>query len=120
MTRETFYFIVFLSLLAGFGIGMILFGPQHATRETPPSNPVSPGVSMENSSTAVPPQPPDTQSPPENPDKDLTEQAWVQRVIDGDTIEVLVNGKEEKVRLLGIDTPETVDPRRPVQCYGKE
>ncbi len=41
----------------------------------------------------------------------------VKRVVDGDTIE-LANG--EKVRYIGIDTPETVDPRKPVQCFGKE
>ncbi len=42
------------------------------------------------------------------------------RVVDGDTLIVDVSGKQEKVRLLGIDTPESVDPRRPVQCFGKE
>lgn len=41
-------------------------------------------------------------------------------VLDGDTFEVKINGKIEKVRMLGIDTPETVDPRKPVQCFGKE
>lgn len=46
--------------------------------------------------------------------------ATVDRVIDGDTIEVRIGGRTERVRLLGIDTPETKDPRRPVQCYGKE
>lgn len=44
----------------------------------------------------------------------------VERVVDGDTIEVLIAGKTEKVRLIGVNTPETVDPRRPVQCFGKE
>jgi micrococcal nuclease len=39
------------------------------------------------------------------------------RVIDGDTIQ-LDGG--ERVRLIGVDTPETVDPRRPVQYFGKE
>ena len=29
-------------------------------------------------------------------------------------------GRDERVRLIGIDTPETVDPRKPVQCFGKE
>jgi len=43
----------------------------------------------------------------------------VLKVIDGDTIVVNVRGKKETVRLLGIDTPETVDPRKPVQCFGK-
>ena len=44
----------------------------------------------------------------------------VVRVIDGDTIEVEIDGKNTKIRLLGIDTPETVDPNRPPGCYGKE
>jgi len=48
--------------------------------------------------------------------------ARVVRVVDGDTLSVLVDGtdKEVKVRLLGVNTPETVDPRRPVECFGKE
>jgi micrococcal nuclease len=41
----------------------------------------------------------------------------VVRVIDGDTI--MLDGKE-RVRLIGVDTPETVDPRRPVQHFGRE
>lgn len=41
----------------------------------------------------------------------------VTRVIDGDTIEVEGG---ERVRYIGIDTPETVDPRKPVQCFGVE
>ena len=45
----------------------------------------------------------------------------VVRVIDGDTILVRgAGGRIEDVRLLGIDTPETVDPRKPVQCYGPQ
>jgi len=46
--------------------------------------------------------------------------AKVTKVIDGDTIKVLINNKEETVRLIGIDAPETVDPRKSVQCFGKE
>jgi micrococcal nuclease len=44
----------------------------------------------------------------------------VVRVVDGDTVRLLINGKEETVRLIGINTPETVDSRRPVQCFGRE
>jgi micrococcal nuclease len=44
----------------------------------------------------------------------------VSKVIDGDTISVLMNGKNEKIRILGINTPETVDPRRRVECFGRE
>ena len=46
--------------------------------------------------------------------------ARVRTVADGDTIDVSLNGHTERVRLLGIDTPETVDPRRPVGCFGPE
>lgn len=44
----------------------------------------------------------------------------VTRVIDGDTLAIDDNGEEKKVRLIGINSPESVDPRRPVQCYGEE
>lgn len=44
----------------------------------------------------------------------------VTRIIDGDTLMIKINGKEEAVRLIGVDTPETVDPRKTVQCFGKE
>ncbi len=44
----------------------------------------------------------------------------VVKVVDGDTLSVEIDGKVEKLRLIGIDTPETVDPRKPVQCFGKE
>jgi micrococcal nuclease len=47
--------------------------------------------------------------------------ATVVRVVDGDTIRARLDGAgEERVRLIGIDTPETKDPRRPVQCFGRE
>lgn len=42
------------------------------------------------------------------------------RVIDGDTVVVQINGIAEKVRLIGLDTPEIVDPRKPAECFGKE
>lgn len=44
----------------------------------------------------------------------------VTSVVDGDTIKVNINGTVETLRLIGMDTPETVDPRKPVQCFGKE
>lgn len=48
------------------------------------------------------------------------QEASVKRAVDGDTVEVYINGRVYKVRMIGIDTPETVDPRKPVQCFGKE
>ncbi len=44
----------------------------------------------------------------------------VLKVIDGDTLDVSVNGAKTKVRIIGINTPETVDPRKSVECFGKE
>jgi micrococcal nuclease len=44
--------------------------------------------------------------------------ATVVRVIDGDTIEARIDGRTEDVRYIGVDTPETVKPDTPVQCFG--
>jgi len=44
----------------------------------------------------------------------------VTKVVDGDTIKIEIGGKIETVRLIGADTPEVVDPRKPVQCFGRE
>jgi hypothetical protein len=48
------------------------------------------------------------------------EDAVVIKNIDGDTIKVSIKGKEENVRLIGVDTPETVHPSKPVEEFGKE
>lgn len=44
----------------------------------------------------------------------------VLKVVDGDTVWLEVDGKRESTRLIGVDTPETVHPFRPVECYGAE
>lgn len=44
----------------------------------------------------------------------------VEKVTDGDTIKILKDGELITLRLIGLDTPETVDPRKPVQCFGVE
>ena len=49
-----------------------------------------------------------------------TPDGMVVRVIDGETIVVQHGGKLETVRLIGVDTPEEVDPRKPVQYYAKQ
>jgi micrococcal nuclease len=61
------------------------------------------------------------------------EKAVVDRVVDGDTLEVVITGRVAGpalgeavigetyvVRLIGIDTPESVDPNRPIECWGSE
>jgi micrococcal nuclease len=46
--------------------------------------------------------------------------ARVLRVVDGDTVEVSIAGEEQDLRYIGIDTPETVKPGDPVQCFGPQ
>lgn len=55
---------------------------------------------------------------PDQPE--LAPNATVDRVVDGDTIVADIDGRTERVRLLGIDTPESVAENRPDQCYGAE
>lgn len=54
-----------------------------------------------------------TQSEPSD-----TTTATVVKVVDGDTLSVNLDGKKQTIRIIGIDTPETVDPRKSVQCFG--
>lgn len=42
------------------------------------------------------------------------------RVVDGDTLHIMKGGEEVTLRLIGMNTPETVDPRTTVQCFGHE
>ena len=57
---------------------------------------------------------------PRQPEPTHTSQIYCTRVIDGDTIVVDIKGKQEKVRLIGVDTPETKHPKKPVERFGKE
>ncbi len=61
-------------------------------------------------------------TPPAFTTSTITTNAFIIRAVDGDTIEVRLDGTQDAitVRLLGVNTPETVDPRRPVECFGKE
>ncbi|WP_123518675.1 thermonuclease family protein [Frigoribacterium sp. PhB24] len=47
-------------------------------------------------------------------------EAVVERVVDGDTVIVTVEGERERIRLIGVDTPEAVKPDAPVDCFGPE
>jgi len=52
--------------------------------------------------------------------KTTTLEGTVTDVVDGDTIKVISRGFETPVRLIGIDTPETVHPTKPIQCFGPQ
>ena len=87
---------IFLLLLSSFVLGR---ESRNTTIPTPTALPLPTETSV-----------PSTSSEP-------SESFKVTRVVDGDTIEIEGG---EKVRYIGIDTPETVDPRKPVQCFGIE
>ena len=46
--------------------------------------------------------------------------ATIPRVVDGDTVEIEFEGRREDLRLIGVDTPETVKPDSPVECFGPQ
>ncbi len=62
--------------------------------------------------------PPTFDGMPPMPDG-LTE-ARVSNVVDGDTLDVAIGGVEQRIRMLGMDTPETKHPSKPVECFGRE
>lgn len=77
--------------------------------------------------TSPPPQAATTSAPVALPPSPVSltmpqglERATVTNVADGDTIEVSAHGQTERVRLIGVDTPETTHPSRPVECFGRE
>jgi micrococcal nuclease len=44
----------------------------------------------------------------------------ITHIVDGDTVDILRGEVKERLRLIGVNSPESVDPRRPVECFGKE
>ena len=50
----------------------------------------------------------------------LNANATIEYVVDGDTVDMIIDGVEERVRLIGIDTPETKKANTPIQCFGPE
>lgn len=55
-----------------------------------------------------------------SPEQLPSDVATVVRVIDGDTVVLRLQGAIETVRLIGVDTPETVHPTKPIECFGPE
>ena len=85
--------------------------PLSQLQVTPPPSPISSSVATGSGEAAV------LSAQTATPAADLYA---VTKVVDGDTIKVTIDDRIETVRLVGINTPETVDPRRSVECMGKE
>ncbi len=76
---------------------------------------LTPGVAMATIAACSPPP-----TTPGSATDVITANAVVERVVDGDTVVLRIDGRTESVRLIGIDTPETVKPDAPVECFGPE
>ena len=98
MNENTKLLSILTLVLVILGFGFLWFGfkPQPVPQKTPQVSTYSAALGIEG------------------------EHAFVTEVVDGDTIHVLIGMEQKTIRLLGIDTPETKDPRKPVQCFGKE
>jgi micrococcal nuclease len=55
--------------------------------------------------------------PSPNGQADLVE---IVKVVDGDTVDIDLDGHTERVRLIGVNTPETKHPTKPIECFGPE
>lgn len=89
-----------------------------ATHTSPPTDTPPPTATPAPTETPVPPTP--TPVPPtETPTPERVE-ARVIEVVDGDTIVVSIEGQEFRLRYIGIDTPETKHPDRPIEWMGPE
>ena len=86
---------------------------------TTPTETLAPSSEVDAGPTLTPGATPST-APTSPPVPAGLQEALVVNVVDGDTIDVQIDGRKQRVRYIGIDTPETVDPRRPVGCFGKE
>lgn len=103
MINNTKLLVIACSLIFFTGFGFLWFGLQPVPLSTAPNQSPLPVVATNSAFLGA-----------------QGERAQVTKVVDGDTIIVDIGGKSETVRFVGMDTPETVDPRRPVGCFGKE
>lgn len=87
---------------------------------TPPliATPTAPQVTKQ--TTAVKAVVVKTETPKPATTQSIQKYYSVTKVVDGDTITINLDGTSETIRLIGINTPETVDPRKPVECFGKQ
>lgn len=86
-----------------------------------PSGPaVAPAVAPERDSPARGRPDPDPATSREWPPGARVLQGTVTDIVDGDTLKAEIEGFETTIRVIGIDTPETRHPSRPVQCFGRE
>ena len=91
--------------------------PQTTATRTATVQPTAAPTSRPTNTPVPPVTPIAAKATPTNPAASLIP---VFEVVDGDTVKVRLDNRTESIRIIGIDTPEVVDPREPVQCFGRE
>ena len=115
-STRLFYITVVFILLAG---GMIFMGVQEELEKRQINSPQIEASSSPFSNEEVLGE--DNADATSSAGQSNTNHVLVNKVIDGDTIEITdSSGKQFRVRLIGVDTQETVDPNRPKGCFGSE
>ena len=116
--QKRFLIIIFLSFFLVLGVGCEV---EQSIQKTPVQEQPVPSQESQIQEPSKSETPAIKEVPPssvETNQKNEEEKTFlVTRVIDGDTIEIEGG---QKIRYIGIDTPETIDPRKPVQCFGVE
>lgn len=117
--KKIFFLLLFSCLfLTGCGeSGVVINSPTNTPVNEPVNAPASP---IENINVNAPKVAPEPQEASQETPAAKVELFPVVSIVDGDTIKVDINGIVEIIRLIGIDTPEVVDPRKPVECFGVE
>ncbi|MFA5935724.1 MAG: thermonuclease family protein [Patescibacteria group bacterium] len=112
MNKRLLGFVFTLFLSAVFGVGLLLSNEAEQPTLTDPMPDPNASANLCEVNGFCAPRTTST----------IETNAIVVRVVDGDTLSAKMDGEseEQKIRLLGINTPETVDPRRPVECFGKQ
>lgn len=110
------YIAVSLLSVITFFSGILWLSETFPATETPLSQQTEQNVISSNETPVVEAQ----TSAPTTTVESIVKLYEVVKVVDGDTLDVSIDGKTERIRLIGINTPETVDPRKPVECFGVE
>jgi len=96
--------------------------PADSDNSVPIKKEIKEDVVMENATTTIAQEVPEsinTVTPKiVNTNDNVTNSYLVTKVVDGDTLAIDMNGKNVTIRLIGLDTPETVHPTKPVECFG--
>ncbi len=133
LARARFQFIPVVGRLTGaaaaasifaMGVGVSVLGASVAPLPTPSERPAPTSTTAAATSTlrVTAPARGDAakSAEPSAPSLNARVRAQVLSVTDGDTIRVSIDGRSIAIRYIGIDTPETVDPRTSVECFGRE